>query len=145
MSLQADQLLSKEVQALAREIAGPHANARIQVLALRVAEAQVDLRRVRHLRHQFLTEKLSDPRYASEANVLLWLSKPPQRSDKFATILLQAAESLQKMDRYERRARSRRKFEIRALDDERRRPGTRNIILPASILAKRTQKGGPFQ
>ena len=51
------------MQALAREIAGPHANARIQILAHRVAEAQVDLRRVRHLRHQFLSDKLSDPHY----------------------------------------------------------------------------------
>jgi hypothetical protein len=39
--------LSEEVQALAREIAGPGANAETQELARRVAEAQIDLRRVR--------------------------------------------------------------------------------------------------
>src|SRR5262245_47800499 len=45
--------LSEEVQALAREIAGP--GAEIQELARRVAEAQIDLRRVRYARHQFLS------------------------------------------------------------------------------------------
>ena len=44
--------LSEEVDALAREIAGPGANAEIQELARRVAEAQIDLRRVRYVRHQ---------------------------------------------------------------------------------------------
>ena len=61
VSVQANQPLSEEVQVLAREIAGPVATARIQFLAHRVADAQIDLRRVRHLRHQFLSDKLSDP------------------------------------------------------------------------------------
>jgi hypothetical protein len=56
-----DQALSEEVEALWREIAGPDANAEIQKLAHRVAEAQIDLRRVRYARHQFLSRALSDP------------------------------------------------------------------------------------
>jgi hypothetical protein len=39
--------LSEEVETLAGEIAGPCANAATQELARRVAEAQIDLRRVR--------------------------------------------------------------------------------------------------
>src|SRR5438034_4859672 len=39
---------------LAREIAGTDANAEIQELARRVAEAEIDLRRVRYARHQLL-------------------------------------------------------------------------------------------
>jgi hypothetical protein len=39
--------MSEEVETLAREIAGPGANAETQELARRVAEAQIDLRRVR--------------------------------------------------------------------------------------------------
>ena len=42
--------LSEEVK-LAREIAGPGANAKTQQLARRVAEPQIDLRRVRYARH----------------------------------------------------------------------------------------------
>jgi hypothetical protein len=45
-------------------------------------------------------------------------SNPPESGAKFATFLLQAAERLDAMDRYERRAFSRRKFAIRALDEE---------------------------
>ena len=43
----ADSVLSEEVEALAREIAGADARSEIQELARRIAEAQIDLRRVR--------------------------------------------------------------------------------------------------
>jgi hypothetical protein len=107
-----------------------------------VATVLGSLRRVRQLRHQFLSEKLSDPHYESDANVriktavfrrnlpnptaalaTLLPSKPPESDDKFVTLLLQEAERLHAMDRYELRAVSRRKFAIRALDEERRRSG----------------------
>ncbi|HMF06872.1 MAG TPA: hypothetical protein VKE72_07660, partial [Methylocella sp.] len=42
-----DPALSQEVEALAREMAGANASSEIQELARRIAEAQVDLRRVR--------------------------------------------------------------------------------------------------
>src|SRR5262249_50723521 len=61
--------LSEEVRALAREIAGPGANAETQELARRVAEAQIDLRRVRYARHQFLSDTLSKEYYGSYANL----------------------------------------------------------------------------
>src|SRR6478752_5386467 len=61
--------LSEEVETLAREIAGTDANAETQELARQVAEAQIDLRRVRYVRHQFLSDALSDQYYDSHANV----------------------------------------------------------------------------
>ena len=84
LPVQFDQALGEEVQALARHIAGPNAGAQIQMLACRVAEAEVDLRRVRLARHQLLSSR--------------------------------EAKALEAMERYERRARSRRKFAIRAFD-----------------------------
>ena len=61
LPVRSDPALSEEVEALAREIAGPDANAKIQELARRVAEAQIDLRRVRYARHQLLSSALSNP------------------------------------------------------------------------------------
>jgi len=138
--------LSEEVQALAREIAGPGANAETQELARRVAEAQIDLRRVRYARHQFLSDTLSKEYYGSYANsrkklkVLRALLRPnppdmsldtlefatstPQGPDKLATILSGEAKKLLAMDRYERRALARRKFAIRAFDAARARTAT---------------------
>ena len=57
--------LSEEVETLAREIAGPDANAETQDLARQVAEAQIDLRRVRCARHKLLSDALADRHYDS--------------------------------------------------------------------------------
>ena len=63
MPIYSDAALSEEVQALAREIAWTDANAEMQELARRVAEAQIDLCRVRDARHQLLCRALSNPCY----------------------------------------------------------------------------------
>ena len=110
------------------------------ILARRVAEAQIDLQRVRYARQQFLSDRLANPNYYSLARVrkqfslirrLLGPHPPEIPSDvlsedldtaplhgprKFAAILSEEAERLRTIDRYERRALSRRKFAIRALD-----------------------------
>jgi hypothetical protein len=111
--------LSEEVETLAKEIAGPGTNAQIQELARQVAEAEIDLRRVRNARHQLLSRTLADPYYESRANmrkaallrlllqknapdlpeenVLQIVNSTPQGAHKFATILSQEARTYLKI------------------------------------------------
>ena len=107
--------------------------AEIQHLARRVAEAWIDVRRVRDARHRHLLEALSDPYYeshgATRQKVTLmcallrrdgeltpelesFITATPQGPEKLALILSQEA-----FDRYERRARWRLKLAIQVLDD----------------------------
>jgi len=140
-----DPALSDEVKALARDIIGTDSNPERQELAHRIAEAQIDLRRVRYARHEILSQALSDPDYVSETmlrkkaalairilrhsdldtpmpdNMMEVLNSKPAGPYKFAAILADKARQLLALDRYERRALSRRKFAIRAFDAASRR------------------------
>lgn len=61
----ADPALSEEVEALAREIAGADASWEIQQVARRIAEAQIDVKRVRYARHKLLSDAIGDADYDS--------------------------------------------------------------------------------
>jgi hypothetical protein len=110
-------------------------------LARRVAQAQFDLKRVRLARHRLLVTNFADPRYRTrkglmarirmlgKAGDLLLRGIPvppdmaraildrPRGAEKMAVILADFTKELAAMDRYERRARSRRRRAIRAFDD----------------------------
>jgi hypothetical protein len=124
-----DPVLSEEVDALAREIVGGDSNAELQHSARRIAEAQIDLRRIRQARHQLLTNALRDPSYdratvktkrrrdAPEFYMVALLnvsSSTPQGHD----ILSQEAKRLDALDRYERRARTRLNLAVQLFDRE---------------------------
>ena len=134
-----DPALCEEVEALARDIAGTVANAKILELARRVAETQIDLRRVRYARQKLLSDALGDRYYDSRENALKklrfisslarpnapdtplpvlerCLTSTPKGPEKFAIILLQEARRLLAMDRYERSALARRKAAIQVFD-----------------------------
>jgi hypothetical protein len=146
-----DPALAEEVETITHEIAGSGASAEIRDLARQVAEAQVDLRRVRYARHQMLSRNLSDPDYRSHlspsaqvrvakkvlsllqrfspelhASVLAERLTPmPPGPQKLALILSQEAPHLLSMDRYEQRALRRRNSAIRDLELMRRAGGCR--------------------
>jgi hypothetical protein len=109
-------------------------------LACRIAEAQIDLERVRRVRHDLIARAFANPRYRPAKGLHAWIrlltkagellvqgialpqdmrdaiAKRPQGAEKLALILADEAPRLAKLDRYERRALSRRKFAIRAFD-----------------------------
>ena len=139
LSVLADPIFSAEAKNLAFKIAGEGAHPEIDGLAHRVAEAQIDLVRVRQARHDLLSRHLNDPKfrpYIKEVNTIrkiiagledsiscnfstICRSYPywePQGDEDLAHILSDLVPKLAAMDRYERRALSRRKAAIRALD-----------------------------
>lgn len=105
-----DPALSKEADMLARGIAGDTEDPRILPLARTIAEAQIAVARVRQARQQLMSMHIKQPELDAIS------SQPQSPDDRLTTAIRELAPQLIKMDRYERRALSRRKFAIRKLD-----------------------------
>ncbi|MDT4743674.1 hypothetical protein [Bradyrhizobium sp. WYCCWR 12699] len=141
----ADPVLANEVEALARELVGESSDEDLLALARDVAAAQAVLTRARRTRHQVLVDAFSNPAAECEINLRIEVTAvarlgrtagpltamPDDSTDrgvpgaessaKSVLILAEHAEELALFERYERRALSKRKFAIRALDYARQR------------------------
>lgn len=62
-SVFADPVLSQQVEMMAREITGETVDEEICALVRRVADAQIELQRVRYARHQIVSNLLNNPHY----------------------------------------------------------------------------------
>ena len=101
-----DPTLAAEATALAKHIAGAAASARVMAHAVEVADAQIEVVRVRRWRLDLIRQHLSE----------LEDSDGPDSKCKKASIVANLATQLQSLDRYERRAVSRRNRAIQSLD-----------------------------
>jgi len=124
--IQFDPALSEDAENLARLVAGANAGAELLQHARRFAEAQIDLVRVRRARQVFLNDAVDDancrPNQLIETiQARIDAGSEPGTALRFADVVADLSDRLTAFERYERRARSRRKFALRDVDAARRR------------------------
>jgi hypothetical protein len=139
-----DPELSADAKILALEIAGLDAAPELRRLAQVIAESQIDLKRVRQARHYAIASGFDDPLLLPISALGAWgqvralilidrlnnahlpipwklkhLIDKPEGAKKLALVITIAARTLTTLERYERRALSRRNGAIRAFDKAR--------------------------
>jgi hypothetical protein len=104
VSVVSDPRLSEQVEELARHLVGETASPGVLEMVRRFAEAQIDLDRIRRARHQSCLIALDAGTRSEPAAAEVEL------------IVREQVRQLKSLDRYERRALSRRRSAARALD-----------------------------
>jgi hypothetical protein len=112
----ADSGLSKDVENLMHKIVGESSNPGQLEPARRFAEAQVDLARIRHARHELLSSGLDDHKSVGVHKGKPAVSDKKSGAETFVVDLSNQMRTLKRLDRYERRALSRRKSATREFD-----------------------------
>ena len=110
-----DPTLAAEATALAKHIAGAAASARVMDHAIEVADAQIEVVRVRRWRLDLMHQRLSLLLLEDPDDPACELRGDAEVSLKKALIVSDLTPQLQLLDRYERRAVSRRNRAIQSL------------------------------
>lgn len=116
-----DQELSEQIKSLAQEIVGETRSREIHACARQIAEAQVELNRIRQARDNLLAHNIDHP----ERGIIAPAGRnaQPPGPQKVVGAVAELTKQLILIDRYEQRALSRRKSAIRSLDLARRHAG----------------------
>jgi hypothetical protein len=129
--IHADPVFSEEIEIMTRRIINMDANPELVDLARRIAEAEIDITRIRRVRAKMISAALASIRISASESVNLGLwdkdqTPPPDLTAKLE-LMLEGAEiagvvpdfgkRLSVIDGYERRALSRRKSAIRTFDE----------------------------